>query len=148
MVLCSRAMALLVLVVGAGQPVPVASNTVFTFWESSEFVARDQKPTCNSGDLVRIEDTYNFQACFTAEIEHTEEEENGVVCVRCSSYFQKYEQAISPCLADNDDLKQVYTDEYNEWVTTCPCYIAGKDGKPDCTGFVVTGAVPARCTLC
>lgn len=118
--------------------VPVASNTVFTFWESSEFVARDQKPTCNSGDLVRIEDTYNFQACFTAEIEHTEEEENGVVCVRCSSYFQKYEQAISPCLADNDDLKEVYTDEYNEWVTTCPCYIAGRDGKPDCTGCVLS----------
>ena len=85
----------------------VNANSVFTFWESSEFIGRDQRPTCESGDLVRIEDTYNFQACFTAEIENTEEEEDGVVCTQCSSFFQKYEQAISPCLADNDDLKQV-----------------------------------------
>jgi hypothetical protein len=116
---------------------PVAANTVFTFWESSEFVSRDQRPTCNSGDLVRIEVTYNFQACFMAEIENTEEEENGLVCKQCSSDFMKYEQAISPCLADNDELKQVYTVEYNEWITACPCYIAGRNGKPDCAGCVL-----------
>jgi len=110
------------------------ANTVFTFWESSEFISRDQKPTCDPGDLVRIQDTYNFQACYTAEIENTEEEEDGVVCVQCSSYFQKYQQAIEPCLADNDDLKEVYTEEFEDWKSICPCYIAGGvNQKPDCT---------------
>ena len=110
----------------------VVANTVFTFWEASEFIDRDERPSCESGDLVRIEDTYNFQACYEHELPLTEAEEDGRVCIRCASFFQKYEQAISPCLADNDDLKQVYTDEYNDWTELCPCYIEGKNGKPEC----------------
>ena len=118
-------------------PFGAEANTVFTFWESSEFISRDQKPTCESGDLVRIEDTYNFQACYEAEILNTEEgSEDGIVCIRCTPYFMKYEQAISPCLADNDDLKQTYTEEYNDWLDICPCYIAGRNEKPDC-GYVI-----------
>lgn len=132
--------------------VGVSANSVFTFWEASEFIARDQKPTCESGDLVRIEDTYQFQACYEAEIVNTDTEEpNGVVCTRCTPFFMKYEQAISPCLADNDDLKEVYVEEYDQWVEICPCYIEGRNGKPECgTGALsmsIAAAVVAALTM-
>ena len=75
----------------------------------------DEQPTCTGGDRVRVQRTIDYASC-----------KNSIdtPCKKCEMYRVRYELANRPCTERDDNFRERFELEEEQWLEECPCYPA------------------------